>query len=243
MNRWIFSLALTVFLALTAGSSGLSHPGGSPGEDGDPQAESVPLPKPDMKGMTTEEAIGARRSIRRYSAEPLTLRELSQLLFSAQGITGHRGSFPLRAAPSAGALYPIELYVVVNNVRHLQQGLYHYSSQRHALDLVKADDYRARISRCCLHQDFVGQAAVALVMTAIFHRTTDRYGQRGNRYVYMEAGHISQNIYLQTTSLGLGSVAVGAFNDEKLNTLLGVDGQEEMAIYVHAVGKRAAELE
>jgi SagB-type dehydrogenase family enzyme len=153
------------------------------------------------------------------------------------------GSFPLRAAPSAGALYPIELYVVVNNVRYLQQGLYHYSSRRHALDLVKTDDYRARITRCCLHQDFVGRAAVALVMTAIFHRTTDRYGQRGNRYVYMEAGHISQNIYLQAASLGLGSVAVGAFNDEKLNTLLGVDGQEEMAIYVHAVGKRVAELE
>lgn len=237
MNRWIFPLVLPAFLALAAASVGISRPHKPPGDDQNPGAKGIPLPEPDLKGMTVEEAIRARRSIRQYSPQPMDLRELSQLLFAAQGITGHMGSFPLRAAPSAGALYPIEVYVVANNVQDLQRGLYHYSPHQHALELIKTADYQAKMSQCCLYQDFVGQAAVALVMTAVFDRTTAKYGQRGVRYVYMEAGHISQNVYLQATSLGLGAVAVGAFKDEDLNALLGIDGQGETAIYVNAVGK------
>jgi SagB-type dehydrogenase family enzyme len=236
MNKWIFSIALPVLLAATTG--GLGDPSGHrTGADEKARPTIVPLPDPDLKGMTVEEAIKIRRSQRGYMETPIGLKELSQLLFAAQGITGREASVPLRAAPSAGALYPIELYVVVNHPGQLQRGLYHYEPELHALRLLRGEDLRARLSQACLGQEFVGQASVALIMTAIYSRTTGRYGQRGQRYVHMEAGHISQNIYLQATSLGLGSVAVGAFHDDQLNELLGADGEKETALYVHPVGQ------
>ncbi|MFQ5957286.1 MAG: SagB/ThcOx family dehydrogenase [Candidatus Brocadiales bacterium] len=144
----------------------------------------------------------------------------------------------LRAAPSAGALYPLELYVVVNNVRGLERGLYHYNILEHSLELLKIGDFRRKIINCALHQEMTGKANVTFVLTGIFDRITWKYDERGYRYAYIEAGHISQNIYLQSISLGLGSVAVGAFYDESLNNFLGVDGKAEAAIYMHAVGKK-----
>ncbi len=199
-------------------------------------AEKMELGKPEYRGVTVEEAIEKRRSVRDYSNKAITKAQLSQLLFSAQGITGSSFDKGLRAAPSAGALYPFEVYVVVNNVEDLPRGIYHYSVRDHTLEVVKKGDFREQIADAGLKQGMLGEAGVTFVLSAIFDRVCCKYGQRGYRYVYMEAGHISQNIYLEAVSLGLGSVCAGAFLDEKVNELIGVDGRSEAAIYLHAVG-------
>jgi len=201
-----------------------------------PGSEKVKLPKPEYRGMILEEAIEQRRSVRNYSKKPITTLQLSQLLFAAQGITGKIYGQPLRAAPSAGALYPFEIYMVANNVQDLPRGIYHYSLRDHALELVKAGDFRRKITDAGLEQEMLGDAAVTFVLSAIFDRLRCKYGERGFRYAYIEAGHISQNICLQSVSLGLGSVCVGAFLDEKVNQLIEVDGRKEAAIYLHPVG-------
>jgi SagB-type dehydrogenase family enzyme len=199
-------------------------------------AEKVELPKPQYRGMVLEEVIEKRRSIRNYSREAMSKTVLSQLLFSAQGVTGKTYGHSLRSAPSAGALYPFEIYAVVNNVRDLPRGIYHYSVSDHALELVKAGDFRGKITDGGLGQQMLGTANVTFVLSAVFDRIRHKYGERGFRYTYIEAGHISQNIYLQAVSLRLGSVSVGAFFDEKINQLIGVDGRNEAVIYLHAVG-------
>tara|TARA_B100000315_G_scaffold222250_1_gene226192 strand:- start:4419 stop:5231 length:813 start_codon:yes stop_codon:yes gene_type:complete len=201
-----------------------------------PYAKVIKLPKPEYKGMVLEEAIKKRRSQRNYSNKTITLNQLSQLVFAAQGATGKSYGTLLRTAPSAGALYPFEVYLVVNAVDDLPRGMYHYSVQKHALELVKSGDFRSSITKAGLDQDMLGDSSVAFVLTSVFDRLRHKYGERGYRYAYMEAGHISQNIYLQATSLGLGSVAIGAFLDEEINKLIGIDGHNEAAIYIHAVG-------
>ncbi|MGF1614713.1 MAG: SagB/ThcOx family dehydrogenase [Gammaproteobacteria bacterium] len=198
--------------------------------------QTIDLPPPDQQGLPVETAIKNRRSVRHYSPKPLPLGALSQLLFAAQGTTGHMYGEPLRAAPSAGALYPFEIYVVAHNVEALARGLYHFAPNTHQLELIRAGDLRSLITQVALQQAVVGEADAIFVLAAVFDRTRRKYGERGFRYVYIEAGHISQNIYLQAVSLGLGSVAVGAFLDEGLNRLLGIDGQSQAAIYLHAVG-------
>ena len=142
----------------------------------------------------------------------------------------------LRTAPSAGALYPFEVYVVVNNVKDLEQGIYHYSVLDHAIEQVKTGDFGSQITDAGLKQDMLGEAGLTFVLSVIFNRVRHKYGERAFRYVYMEAGHIIQNIYLQAVSLGLGGVCAGAFLDEKINQLIDVDGHEEAVIYLHAVG-------
>jgi len=200
------------------------------------RAEKVELPKPQYRGMVLEEAIEKRRSVRDYSRQAMSKAALSQLLFSAQGVTGKTYGHSLRSAPSAGALYPFEIYAVVNNVRDLPRGIYHYSVSDHALELVKAGDFSSKITEAGLGQQMLGAANVTFVLSAVFDRVRHKYGERGFRYTYIEAGHISQNIYLQAVSLGLGSVSVGAFLDEKVNQLIGVDGRNEAVIYLHPVG-------
>jgi len=201
-----------------------------------PDAKITKLPTPVYQGISLEAAIKKRRSVRNYSSKPLTLLKLSQLLFSAQGVTGKLYDQSLRTAPSAGALYPFEIYVIANDVESLPQGIYHYAVLNHSLELVKLGDFRKEITDAGLKQEMLGDANATFVLSAIFDRVRHKYGERGFRYVYMEAGHISQNIYLQAVSLGLGSVSVGAFLDEEVNQLIGVDGQNEAAIYLHAVG-------
>ena len=201
-----------------------------------PASKKIELPKPHYRGLTVEEAIEKRRSVRNYSKKEITLTQLSQLLFAAQGVTGQIYGKPLRAAPSAGALYPFEIYAVVNNVQHLPPGIYHYSVLDHTLELVKAGDFHTQITDAGLQQEMLGDAAVTFVLSAVFDRVRHKYGERGYRYAYIEAGHISQNIYLQSVSLGLGSVCAGAFLDENVNKLIEVDGRKEAVIYLHAVG-------
>ena len=198
-----------------------------------PEAKIIKLPKPEYSGITVEEALLKRRSQRNYSDKPLSIDYLSQLVFAAGGVTSERGG---RTAPSAGSKRPMEIYLIVNSVEGLEPGIYHYAAKQHSLEKIKSGNYSKDIISAGLEQGMLGEADVTFVITAIFDRVRQKYGERGFRYSYMEAGHISQNIYLQSASLGIGSVCVGAFFDEKVNKLIGVDGIGEATIYLHAVG-------
>lgn len=179
------------------------------------EKESIILPQPQLKSnVSTEEAILNRRSRRLYKEEPVNLGELSQILWAAQGITGQAGSYKLRSAPSAGALYPIELYVV------LAQGVYHYLPQPHKLEKIKDGDLRAELAKAALDQWWIEETSCDIVITAVYERTMAKYGQRGIKYAILEAGGVAENIYLQAESLGLGTVSVGAFIDEKVQEVL-----------------------
>jgi SagB-type dehydrogenase family enzyme len=167
----------------------------------------------------------------------MSLEELSRLLYYTGGINAERWGHKLRAAPSAGALYPIEVYPVVHRVAGLPAGLYHYGVHDHILSSLRTADLSGKIARFGLMQEFLGQANLVLVFTAIFQRLRWKYQERAYRYALLEAGHLGQNVYLAATSMGLGACAVGAFLDDGLNGMLGVDGQREAAIYMLAVGK------
>jgi SagB-type dehydrogenase family enzyme len=205
----------------------------------------VKLPPPELKGkVSLEETILRRRSVRRYRREPLNLSQLSQLLWSAQGITGTRG---FRVAPSAGATYPLEIFVVVGKQglivseakqvpRDLHAGIYHYDADSHSLSLHKQADLRPDLARATLDQEFIIAAPIAIVICALYHRTSYRYGTRGERYVHMEVGHVGQNIHLQAVALGLATVEVGAFHDDEVREVLGVDEQIK-PLYIMPVGK------
>ncbi len=202
-----------------------------------PDAERVVLPDPrGFRGLSTEEALENRRSVRTYANEPLSLDALSRLLHAAQGVTEERLGF--RAAPSAGALYPVEVYPVVHSVSGLPSGLYHYAVREHALERLQQRDLRGAVTQAGLYQGFLGQANVCFVLSAVFQRTRWKYHERAYRYVLLEVGHVGQNLYLQATSMGLGACAVGAFLDDALNDLLRVDGLEEAALYMVSVGER-----
>lgn len=201
-----------------------------------PHAERIALPDPHgYHGLSLEQAIEARRSIRDYRSQPLPLDELSRLLHAAQGITDQRRSF--RAAPSAGALYPIETYAVVHNVDGLDPGLYHYAVADHTLEKLRIGNLRTEIVVAGIGQDMLGQAQACFVLSALFQRLRWRYRERTYRYALLEAGHIGQNLYLAAASMGMGACAVGAFLDDELNKLLGLDVDEEAALYMICVGK------
>jgi SagB-type dehydrogenase family enzyme len=205
----------------------------------------IKLPSPQLKSkVSLEETILRRRSVRRYRREPLDLPQLSQILWSAQGITGTRG---FRAAPSAGATYPLEIFVVVGKQsviageakqapEELQAGIYHYEAASHSLILHKPADLRPDLARATLDQEFIIDAPVDIVICALYHRTSYRYGRRGERYVHIEVGHVGENIHLQVVALGLATVEVGAFHDEEVRTVLGVDEQIK-PLYIMPVGK------
>ncbi|HOK56296.1 MAG TPA: SagB/ThcOx family dehydrogenase [bacterium] len=195
--------------------------------------EKIKLPSPDFEGkISVEESLKSRRSVRSYKDTPLSLKELSQILWATDGKTADWGG---RTAPSAGATYPLEIYVVVGNVEGLSPGLYHYEIDSHSLTLVKEGDLRTELSRAALNQTSIKLAPITIVISGIFERTTNRYGKRGERYVYMEVGHCGQNIHLQAESLGLGTVMIGAFEDEKVKKVLGI---KEDVFYLCPVGKK-----
>jgi SagB-type dehydrogenase family enzyme len=203
-----------------------------------PDADRVALPGGhDFRGLTVEEALEARRSVRQYAAGPLPLAALSGLLHAAQGITEERLGF--RAAPSAGALYPIEVYPVVHSVAGLASGIYHYAVREHELELLRQGDLRSDVTRAGVFQSFLGQSPVCFLLSAVFQRTRWKYRERAYRYILMEAGHVGQNLYLAATSRGLGACAVGAFYDGQFNRLVGLDPQEEAILYVVSVGEPA----
>jgi SagB-type dehydrogenase family enzyme len=166
----------------------------------------------------------------------MPLEVLSQLLWSTHGITGVLGPHELRNAPSAGACYPIEAYVVANSVVNLERGLYRYLTGDHALMLLRRGDVGSEVASAALGQRMCEQGSVTFVWTAVIPRTTGRYGQRGHRYVFLDAGHVGQNMYLAATALGYGCCTIGAFDDEMLNEVVGVDGSVEVAVYAASVG-------
>ncbi len=197
----------------------------------------IKLPPPKLKGvMSVEEAIHRRRSKRKFYDEPIKMEQLSNLLWSAQGITDPVNMF--RAAPSAGATYPFEVYVVVKKggVEGLNAGVYHYIPHEHALELCFEEDIVKELTFAALNQEWVYEAPINIVLAAVYERTTWRYGERGERYVHMEAGHIGQNIYLQATSLGLGTVVIGAFFDDRVQRLLKLPSDQK-PLYILPVGK------
>ena len=194
----------------------------------------IKLPQPELKGnISVEEALAKRRSRREYKDESLTLKEVGQLLWSAQGITAEWGG---RTAPSAGATYPLEIYLVVGKVKNLKSGLYHYLTPSHSLVKVIDGDLRRQLAQAALGQEMIEKAPITIVITAVFPRTTARYGERGVRYVQIEVGHSGENIYLQAESLGLATVAVGAFQDKEIKELLKLAREEPL--YLMPVGKR-----
>jgi SagB-type dehydrogenase family enzyme len=207
----------------------------------------VELPSPRPTGnVSLEETISRRRAVRRYCSEPLNLLQLSQILWAAQGRTG---TGCLRAAPSAGATYPLEIFVVVGDrgvitseatqgTRELEAGIYHFEVDSHSLNLHKQGDSRQELARAALNQRFIVQAPVDIVICAVLHRTSRRYGRRAERYVNMEVGHVGQNIQLQAAALGLATVEVGAFDDEEVRAVVGVDEQTS-PLYIMPVGKTA----
>ena len=205
-----------------------------------PGAARVALPQPRLDdGLPTPRTIADRRSTRDYSPEPMQQAELGQLLFLTTGISADRWGNARRTAPSSGALYPIETYVVVHNVEGLERGVYHYAMREHELELVRADDLRSRTVEQAIGQEFLGECGVVLFLTQIVQRMRPKYQDRSYRYGLLEAGHIGENGYLAAGSLGLGACGVGAFMDDQINEMLGVDGVEEAAVYMLAVGHAA----
>ena len=194
------------------------------------------LPQPSPCELSVAKALQQRQSVRSFSDEPLTLSQLSRLLLSADGLTQSRGGIARRSAPSAGALYPMEIYVIASDVASLAAGLYHFQVADSSLELVSEGDFDDAIHEAANSQAAVGDSPIALVLTARFDRVTQKYGDRGYRYVYIEAGAVCQNIYLQAESLGMGTVVVGAFLDDAVNSLVAIDGQDEAALLIMPVG-------
>jgi SagB-type dehydrogenase family enzyme len=180
--------------------------------------------------------IRKRKSVRSFVAEPLSLEQLSQILLSGDGVTQVRGGVAHRAAPSGGAKYPIEIYVIAADVDSLLPGLYHFQVADSTLELLHEGDLSGDIHYAANLQDAVGASPATLILSARFARSTEKYADRGYRYTYIEAGAIFENIQLQAVELGLGTVPVGAFNDDAVNALLDIDGAHEAAILIIPLG-------
>lgn len=223
MNRGIFGLIVGVLALLFCCGGEIEK-----------ERKMIKLPSPVLKGtMSVEEAIYKRRSVRRYGERALNINELSQLLFAAYGITDTLRGF--RSAPSAGATYPMEIYVVVGDVVGLEKGLYHYIPEEHTIELVRKGDLREELAKAALNQGMILKAPISIVIASENRRTTSVYGERGIRYIHMEVGHIGQNIYLECEALGLGTVAIGAFFDDRVKNVLGI---KEEPLYIMPVGAK-----
>lgn len=204
----IIAIPLILFITFQAASAGQNM--------GKPSSVKLPEPRTDA-GTSVEQALRQRRSARSFAAEPLKLSEVAQLLWSAQGITSRDG---LRTAPSAGALYPLEIYLVAGNVNDLPVGVWHYLPDNHRLEQLADSDIRSPLAHAALDQAWIREAAAVVVFAAVYERTTRKYGKRGIRYVHIEAGHAAENLFLQAVSLDLNTVIVGAFRDDEIHNTL-----------------------
>lgn len=196
----------------------------------------IKLPPPSYKGkLSVEEAIFRRKSRREYKKGPLTLKEVSQILWAAAGSTGKWITGVRRAYPSAGACYPIQTYLIAGEVEEITSGLYHYEWRQHQIMLLVEGDLRRKLARAALGQWMIQEAPASLIFTAVYSRTSRWYGERGFRYVHMDMGHIGQNVYLQAEALKLGTVAIGAFMDEAVKQTLGLEDEEPL--YIMPLGR------
>lgn len=195
----------------------------------------ITLPEPEITGeVPLEETLEQRRSVRDYTNTPVSLEEIGQLAWAAQGITEEMSGY--RTAPSAGATYPIELYFLLTGVENVSDGVYHYQIGEHTLVKTIDGDQRFSLFDVALQQDAITNAPVVMVITGVLARTEQRYGGRARRYMYMEAGHVSQNIYLQSVPLNLGTVCIGAFDDDGVANVINLD-EGEYPLYIMPVGK------
>ena len=203
-----------------------------------PNAPKFSLPQPKFLPKNFWEILIKRRSEREYQKDPISLQELSLLCFATQGITGKIGSYLLRTAPSAGALYPIETYIVVNNVEALNPGIYHLNIKDFGLEQLVEGNLGRELKEACIYQEHCESAAVVFIWSGVFRRTMSKYGSRGMRYVFMDVAHICQNLLLACEALDLSACPVAAFFDDALNQLIGLDGKEESVIYLATIGRR-----
>jgi len=205
-----------------------------------PDAKRIDLPPAEpLNNCPLRDALRNRRSIRDFTDVPISGQSLSYLLWASTGISRREHGYEFRTAPSAGALYPIETYVCVNNIQAIPAGVYHYNVKGHYLEFLKQGNHAGDVARAALDQQMCGAAAVVFIWTAVFQRSKWKYGQRAYRYVYLDAGHVAENLALTATSLDLGSCPVAALYDDEVNSLIGVDGIEESVIYMTVVGCRA----
>jgi SagB-type dehydrogenase family enzyme len=202
-------------------------------------ARRVKLPTPHLEnGVPLWHALQTRRSIRSFQNSAISMKTLAGLLWASQGVTGISGNTLFRTAPSAGGLFPVETYLVVNRVADLQEGLYHFFLPEWELEFLSAGKLGPGLAHAALGQTIMAESAVNFIWTAVIKRSAWKYRQRAYRYIYLDAGHICQNLYLACESLGLGCCAVGAFFDDEANQLLGVEGNEETVIYMAATGRK-----
>jgi SagB-type dehydrogenase family enzyme len=202
-----------------------------------PENKLIPLPDQfPNNSLNIVEVLKKRKSIRSYSSEQLSISDLAFLLWASTGVRQRSGNRDFRVAPSAGALYPIETYLIVNNVEGLSEGVYHYNIKLHALEEIKQGDFSVNLAHAALEQKMCLDAPVIFIWTAIFERSRWKYKQRAYRYIYLDAGHIAQNLALAATAIDLGSCLIGAIYDDEVNEIVDVDGQEESTIYLSAVG-------
>jgi SagB-type dehydrogenase family enzyme len=221
----VFVVCLTFIAVLPARSETMSPAISS---------KSILLPDPRLAGdVSVEQALRERRSVRSYRNDPLEIVEISQILWSAQGITNERG---FRTAPSAGALYPLELYVIAGKVKDLSAGIYKYRPHDHALVEIVSGDRRSPLSRAALRQGAIRKAPAVILFCAVYERTTGKYGQRGIRYVHMEVGHAAQNVCLQAIALGLQTAVIGAFRDTEIKAIANLPADEQ-PLYLVPIGR------
>jgi SagB-type dehydrogenase family enzyme len=199
----------------------------------------VLLPQPDIAGHREDiwNTLARRRSVRNYeSPRPMPLEDLALLLWATQGITATSGRFEFRTAPSAGGLYPIETYIMATNVRDIDRGIYHFRPLEFDLELLRKGDHGNVLANAALRQKIALEAQVCFIWTAVVERSMWKYRQRAFRYIYLDAGHIAQNLYLAGTAAGMGVCGIGAFFDDQVNDLVGIDGRKETALYMASVG-------
>lgn len=202
-----------------------------------PEAKKILLEKPQViSKLAFDEIIKKRKSIRDFSDKPISLNQLSYLLWASTGIQRKEYGYEFRTAPSAGALYPIETYLVVNSVEGISAGIYHYSIKDHNLEQLKIGDFSNEIALAALDQVMCEYASVVFIWTAIFNRSKWKYDQRAYRYIYLDCGHIAENLALAATNINLGSCQIGALYDDEVNDIISVDGINESTIYMSVVG-------
>ena len=202
-----------------------------------PSSKTVQLPSQLQEAtFNFTEVLRRRKSIRSFSPKPLSMADLSFLLWASTGIQRTEHSYEFRTAPSAGALYPIETYIAANNVEDLEEGLYHYNIKNHLLEEIKLGSFGVNLAHAALAQEMCADASVVFIWTAVFRRSKWKYSQRAYRYIYLDVGHIAQNLGLAAASINCGSCEVGAFFDDELNSIVGIDGTEESTVCLSVVG-------
>jgi SagB-type dehydrogenase family enzyme len=250
MSRKIYCAAIVmVALILILTTSGFIQKSATEENKQSPEAEIIPLPAPQRDSrISVEKAISQRKSVRDYVDVPLSISEISQILWAAQGFTRERKEPPrmwnqkyewqggLRTAPSAGALYPMEIYLLAGNVEGLAKGVYKFIPKNHSLKRMMSVDKRTDLSTAALKQASIEKAAAAIVMAGVYERTSFKYGERAERYVHIEVGSIAENVYLQGITLGMGTVIIGAFNDKEVKSVLQLP-EDEHPLAIMPLGK------